>query len=116
MNTAATLLLACVALFHQAEEQQKREAEAAAIAAAEAAALAVQLEYEASLPDDVKAKVTATLEREVVSGRWCCSARYTPFCAACRHCLVTAIKPSPAHSLLSKNEVCRHTTLCCRAP
>jgi hypothetical protein len=54
-------------VYCQAEEQQKRDAEAAAIAAAEAAALAVQLEYEASLPDDVKAKVTAALEREAVS-------------------------------------------------
>lgn len=52
----------------QLEEQQRLDAEAAAVAAAEAAALAVQLEYEASLPDDIKQKVAAVLEREEVSG------------------------------------------------
>ena len=51
----------------QLEEQQRQEAEAAAAAAAEAAARAVQEEYEASLPEDVKAKVAAVLDREVVS-------------------------------------------------
>lgn len=61
-----TLLLSiCAGL--QLEEQQRLDAEAAAVAAAEAAARAVQEEYEASLPDDVKAKVAAVLERETVS-------------------------------------------------
>jgi hypothetical protein len=52
----------------QLQEQQRLEAEAAAAAAAEAATLAVTLEYEASLPDDIKQKVAAVLEREEVSG------------------------------------------------
>lgn len=61
----------------QLEEQQRQAAEAAAAAAQEAATRAVCDEYEASLPEDVKAKVAAVLEREVVSGwdtlcsKWC---------------------------------------------
>lgn len=51
----------------QLEEQQRVEAEAAAAEAAAAAARAVEEEYEASLPEVVKAKVAASLKREVVS-------------------------------------------------
>lgn len=48
----------------------RQQAAAAAAAAAEAeAARAVQEAYEASLPDDVKARVSAALEREVVSAQ-----------------------------------------------
>jgi hypothetical protein len=51
----------------QREEQQRAE-EAAARAAAEAAREAeLQQAYEASLPEDIKERVMAALEREVVS-------------------------------------------------
>eukprot|EP00879_Flechtneria_rotunda_P014718 GHRR01015379.1.p1 GENE.GHRR01015379.1~~GHRR01015379.1.p1 ORF type:complete len:276 (+),score=103.63 GHRR01015379.1:522-1349(+) len=49
----------------QLEEQQRAEAAATAAAAEEARARAVAEEYEASLPEDIKDKVSLALEREV---------------------------------------------------
>lgn len=60
----------------QLDEQQRADAEAAqraaeaeAAAAAAAAARALQEEYEASLPDDIRAHVAAALEREAAAVR-----------------------------------------------
>lgn len=54
--------------WYPQDEERRRAAEAAAaVAAEEARVLALQEEYEASLPEDIKGKVLAVLEREVVS-------------------------------------------------
>ena len=58
---------------HQPPAQQREAAKAASAAAAEAAAVAaaakaLEEEYEAALPDDVKERVAKAVERELVSG------------------------------------------------
>lgn len=60
--TRPALLHACA----QLQEQQRAEAAAAAAAAEEAAKAAVQAEYEASLPDELRTAVETALRREVV--------------------------------------------------
>lgn len=56
----------------QEEERRRVEEAAAAVAAEEARQRAVQEEYEASLPDDVKDRVMAAVEREVVGSLELC--------------------------------------------
>lgn len=52
--------------MQQFEEACREQTAAAAAAAEEARLKALQDEYEASLPDDIKEKVLLALEREVV--------------------------------------------------
>jgi predicted RNA-binding protein YlxR (DUF448 family) len=58
--------ICCNVCCLQREAEERAAGEAAAAAAEAARVEALQLEYEASLPDDIKEKVQAALKRELV--------------------------------------------------
>jgi hypothetical protein len=85
------LLLRCTPVGPQLEQQRAAEAAADAAAAAEAHKRAVQEEYAASLPDQLRDYVLAALEREMARCSVLCALLFWMLLAVCCSCTETSL-------------------------